>query len=359
MKKSKGIRVALVAGAVALPALAVSAAVRYRREIHEARKRIASGSRIAETPCGPIQYAVAGSGPPVLVVHGAGGGFDQGLEFGRFLVEAGHTVIAISRFGYLGTPLPSDASPQAQADAHACLLDALNLSQVAVLGGSAGAPSSMQFALRYPERCAALVLLVPAAYAPGVSMGQPSVAAEWAIRTMLRSDFSFWAIMKLSPRSMIHTLLATPESDFQAAAPQERDRVTRAMRLILPVSRRAKGLENDSRICSRLDRYELERIVAPTLILTTENDLFRTLPGARYTAERIPNARFVSYPTGGHMWVGREAEVSAVVSRFLENSAGASGQTAGAPAAERRKSLEALGPSVNLIHSTQALEASR
>jgi len=54
-----------------------------------------------------------------------------------------------------------DASPAAQADAHACLLDALNIIKVAVVGVSAGAPSSMQFALRYPERISSLVLIVP------------------------------------------------------------------------------------------------------------------------------------------------------------------------------------------------------
>ena len=75
-------------------------------------------------------------------------------------------MIAVSRFGYLRTPLPEDASAAAQADAHACLLDALNIKRAAVLGTSAGGPSSLQFALRHPGRTAALVLLVPAAYAP-------------------------------------------------------------------------------------------------------------------------------------------------------------------------------------------------
>jgi pimeloyl-ACP methyl ester carboxylesterase len=97
-----------------------------------------------------------------LSVHGAGGGFDQGLELADPLARAGFRVIAVSRFGYLRTPLPPDAS----AAAHACLLDALNIRRVAVLGTSAGGPSSMQFALRHPDRTAALVLLVPAAYAP-------------------------------------------------------------------------------------------------------------------------------------------------------------------------------------------------
>ena len=99
----------------------------YRRDIDRARGRVSTGSQIVQTPCGPIQYAVAGDGPPVLVVHGAGGGYDQSLDFAEPLARSGFRVIAMSRFGYLGTPLPTDASAAAQADAHACLLDALKI----------------------------------------------------------------------------------------------------------------------------------------------------------------------------------------------------------------------------------------
>lgn len=76
----------------------------------------------------------------MLVVHGAGGGFDQGLALGQGLAERGWRVIAASRFGYLGTPLPRDASASAQADAHACLLDALGIERAAVLGAASSAP---------------------------------------------------------------------------------------------------------------------------------------------------------------------------------------------------------------------------
>ena len=321
MKPRRWLRAAVIAAAVlALAGLQVS--TRYRRDISEARRRAAAGSRIAQTPCGPIEYAVAGSGPPVLSIHGAGGGFDQGLELGRSLMEKGHRLIAVSRFGYLGTPMPRDASPEAQADAHACLLEALRLPRVAVLGASAGAPSSVQFCLRHPERCSALVLLVPAAFAPGVTMGQPSAAGVRVIRAMLHSDFSFWAIMKVSPGSMIRTLLATPLADFESAAPEERERVLRVMHRILPVSARAKGLENDARVCSALRRYELERITVPTLVVTTENDGFRTLAGASYTAEHIPGSRFVSYARGGHLLVGHESEVSAMADEWIREAAG-------------------------------------
>ena len=128
---------ATVMGVFALLAvIAGSVYMTYIADVESAHKRVASGSEIAETSCGPIEYAVTGSGPAVLLVHGAGGGFDQSLEFGAVLAQQGFQVIAVSRFGYLRTPLPADGSPQAQADAHACLLDALKVERAAIVGVS-------------------------------------------------------------------------------------------------------------------------------------------------------------------------------------------------------------------------------
>ena len=62
---------------------------------------------------------------PLLAVHGSGCGHDQGIAFASPLARQGIRVIAMSRFGYLRTPTPADASVAAQADAHVCLLDAL------------------------------------------------------------------------------------------------------------------------------------------------------------------------------------------------------------------------------------------
>ena len=141
-------------------------------------------------------------------MHGAGGGFDQGLEFAQPLVQNGFCVVAMSRFGYLRTPLPTDASAAAQADAHACLLDALDIRRAAVVGASAGAPSSMQLALRHPDRTAALVLLVPAAYAPrpgGAPPMQTPPGTQFLFNTALRSDFLFWAAANCDPSDSCHT----------------------------------------------------------------------------------------------------------------------------------------------------------
>jgi hypothetical protein len=38
---------------------------------------------------------------------------------------------------------------------------------------------------------------------------------------------------------------------------------------------------------------------------------------ARYTAAHIPGARFIGYASGGHMWVGRNAELLGEVKGFF------------------------------------------
>jgi 2-hydroxy-6-oxonona-2,4-dienedioate hydrolase len=306
--------------AIAVVAVAVTYVV-YRRDIDRSFERISSGSQIVQTPCGPIEYASFGEGEPVLAVHGAGGGFDQGMDIAKGLAAGGIRVIAMSRFGYLRTPLAADASAAAQADAHTCLLDALGLKRAAIFGISAGAPSSMQFALRHPERCTALVLMVPAAYVPRPG-GAPSLKTppwtELLFDTALRSDFLFWAAIRLAPRTMIGSILATPPEVVEKADADEQARVAQILDHILPVSPRRTGLVNDAAVVPTLPRYELERIQAPTLLISVADDRFGTFDPARYTAVHIPGARFVGYPTGGHMLAGHSKEAMAEIAAFLK-----------------------------------------
>jgi len=294
---------------------------RYHEDIREARQRISTDSQVVQTPCGPIEYAAAGDGAAVLAVHGAGGGYDQVLEFGEALVNSGFRIIAMSRFGYLRTPLPSDASASAQADAHACLLDALGIRRAAVVGVSAGAPSSMQFALRHPDRCSAMVLLVPAVYVPrpgGAPPMETPAGTQFLFDTALKSDFLFWFATRFARRTVIRAILATPPEVVENAGTEEQARVDTVLQHILPVSLRRRGLLNDATVTSSLERYELERIATPALIVSVADDLFGTYEGARYTAEHLPRARFIGYPSGGHLWVGHHQELMSEMAAFLK-----------------------------------------
>ncbi len=213
-------------------------------------------------------YAEAGAGPPLVMVHGTGGGFDQGLEFAALLTKSWR-VIAPSRFGYLRSAFPSYASSENQADAFVDLLDHLAIPHAPIIGGSAGALSAKQFAIRPPDRCRALVAMVPAAYAPGRPPVEPPNAFSLAIiEYALRSDFLFWSATRLNEDAMIAALLATDPALVKGAAPNERARVRSILRHILPVSERANGLINDARLAYNPAPIPIESITAPTLAMS-------------------------------------------------------------------------------------------
>ncbi len=316
-------RIALTIVAAVLAAIAAVAWRSYASDMAAAQARVASGRQQVATPCGQIEYATAGSGTPLLLIHGAGGGFDQSLQFGQRLLHAGVKIVAPSRFGYLRTPAPQDSSAQAQADAHACLLDALAIERVAVLGASAGAPSAMQFCIRHPQRCSALVLLVPAAHSPahaGQTMKVPP-KLQFVAEHILTSDLALWTLTKANPKLLVRTMFATPVEVFDNAGAREQARAIAALESVQPVSQRATGLKIDTQITSTLPRYELERIVAPTLLISLNDDLYGTYENARYTAQEIRGAKHVAYPSGGHVWLGHDEEVWREVARFVTGPA--------------------------------------
>lgn len=302
--------------------LATGLYVRFRRDL-EARYAALAVSDIAVTAAGPIEYAQTGRGPPVLFVHGAGGGFDQGLEIGAEIAAAGFRLIAMSRFGYLRTPMPADASPQAQADAHAALLDALQLERAAIIGGSAGAPSAMQFALRHRERCRALVIVVPLAYAPKGGMKTPRLTplTEKLLMFLVGSDLAYWVALKLVRPLLIRLVLGTDPRLLRHASLEERQRLAGILAHILPIRPRLAGILNDARVSSALPRYALEAIEVPTLVVGLRDDGYGTYAGAAYCAQNIRSAQFLGFDEGGHLWLGHQAELMEAITKFVKSAA--------------------------------------
>lgn len=312
----------LLAATAALLAAAAWLGLAYRRELAAHEARVAAGSRVVDTRCGPIEFAEAGRGPALLVIHGSGGGFDQGLALGAAHAARGWRVIAPSRFGYLRTPMPdgagADASPAAQADHHACLLDALGVRDVALMGVSAGALSALQFAARHPQRTRALVLAVPAVYRPGLV--PPPAWAERAMLALLGADLPFWLAARFAPDLVRRIVLATPPADYAAAGADEQRRADALMAQIQPVHRRARGLAHDTLASARAARVALETIRAPTLVIAARNDGFGLWDAARYTAAQIAGARFVGFDDGGHLMLGHERERVDAVEAFLREA---------------------------------------
>jgi pimeloyl-ACP methyl ester carboxylesterase len=310
--------------AVALAAAAFTVRSRFEHDLALAAARAAQNSEVIHTRCGPIEVQQAGEGLPLLMVHGSGGGHDQGMAWARPLVQQGVRVIAMSRFGYLRTPRPADASPEAQADAHVCLLDALGLPQAAVMGVSAGGASALQLAIRHPQRVGALVLVVPIAYKPGTVAESAQPVSDDKDRLLLRllgSDVLFWSALHLARAPLIRHVLATPPELVAAASADEQARVNDMAERILPVSARAAGLRDDTGLGKRLGPAALEAVRAPTLVVSARDDGFGTYAAAQYTASRIPGARFLGFDDGGHLLVGHDAEVRAQILALLHAAA--------------------------------------
>jgi pimeloyl-ACP methyl ester carboxylesterase len=301
----------LIAGAVLLGAFTVA---RYRRDMRAARERVISGgSQVVETDCGPIEYATRGEGPPVLAIHGAGGGYDQGLLLADMALADGFQVIAPSRFGYLGTPLRADNSPAAQADAHACLLDALDIDRVTVVGLSAGGPSALQFALRYPDRTAALVMVSAVSPLPSL----PESRSDAIITSIYGTDFGYWLMTTAGRKQLVWVLGVTPE--VQAALSPEDDAIIdAALEGMLPVSPRRDGIYEDMAADKYLTTgFPLEQISAPTLVTHAIDDMLVEYAYGEYTAEQIPGAQLLTLESGGHMSAGQQEKLEAEVSAFL------------------------------------------
>jgi pimeloyl-ACP methyl ester carboxylesterase len=196
----------LVAGlATGVAISAYSVYRRYRRDMNAARARLATVERhVIATPWGAVEYAELGSGAQVLVVHGIFDNCVGGLLSVRDRC-ADRRVIAPSRFGYLGSSIPVDATPEHQADAFVTLLDALHIDQIDVIGESAGMTAALQLALRHPERVKHLAVLV------GNLPGSPTAVVQPSAAKLFNRQLPLWALRTVAPSMMIRVVAGVPK----------------------------------------------------------------------------------------------------------------------------------------------------
>jgi 2-hydroxy-6-oxonona-2,4-dienedioate hydrolase len=303
----------------------------YARDLQTTRSRLVAGSRVVQTSHGPVEYASLGEGPPVLVLHGAAGGYDHGLFIARAYGGEGLRWISPSRFGYLRSPLPTDASTAAQADALAELLDALGVDRIAILGMSGGVPPALQFALRHPGRTSALALLSSAPYAPLTAAEQQLPVPIWVYQALFSSDFPYWLLQRVAPTSLDAVFDVTPALRAALTA-DEAAAVDGLVAAFQPVTGRVAGLNNEGAAVDPRARYPLAEIGVPTLVVHARDDGINPFRFGEYTAQHIPGARFVPLESGGHLLLGHWPEIRLTTSAFLRRHGGAAGTGAASAA---------------------------
>jgi pimeloyl-ACP methyl ester carboxylesterase len=293
---------------------------RYLREIHTAHRRLDSlGSQVIETAYGAIEYAQVGEGYPVLVVHGAMGGFDQGLWIARSFSIPNCRFICISRCGYLRSPVPPGANLDTQVDIFAGLLDTLGIPKAAVFGVSAGSTAAIRFVARHPERASALVLIGPDV--PGEMMLK--MPPRFVFDKLLRSDFAYWILITFFGKWVQNTVGLAPR-DY-ALTHEQAAMIKKFQKADLPVSRRMDGIvfetytteaEYKAQVTAA-SAYPLNKIQTPTLVINALDDPLSFAANVRAMAEQMPNARLYVLPDGGHFLFGHTDEANAEIARFL------------------------------------------
>lgn len=280
-------------------------------------RSLVEGSQVATTARGQVEYATMGTGLPVLMFHGTPGGYDQVLASHQADPEAlrGQRTIAVSRPGYLRTPLSSGATFEAQADLFAALLDELGIEQVVAFAGSGGGYVGIQFALRHPQRTQALIL-----YAPSIDPEHFSEdeAPDRGFLPTLRTDVLIW----LARGPLLSVLAPTIVDGFNADDPGQREIFGAFVASGAPARARADGILNDlrQRDDPGIAEWPLEEIRIPTLILHGNADENSSYASSVRIAGQIPDADLVTFEGGGHFInVTRADEVRTHIQRFLES----------------------------------------
>ena len=279
---------------------------------------------LIKTRQGGIEVAVSGTGPAILLLHGAMGGYDQGLILGRAAVGwTGFQLIAISRPGYLGSPLTLGCTPREQAELCTDVLDALGIRLAAVMAISAGGQCALQFASRHTKRCWGLVMVSACSAQLGARL-----QVMFHMMKLMTHMPGLVAVTRSNARMDPNGSVAHAISNRDLRARTVRDPIAGPLLQALNLSttdrmqQRIAGTQNDISQSRRCFHYPLEQIRVPTLIVHGTEDEIVPFAQAAALANRIPGSDLLAIPRGEHLSLfTHRQEISSHVTGFLNTHA--------------------------------------
>jgi 3-oxoadipate enol-lactonase len=260
-----------------------------------------SGVLVTDAPLAHLRWApVAGAParPPVLLLHGIGGGRqawgDAGSATGAALAGAGHLTLAADLPGYGLSPtiVPFDLAGLARCVL--ALIDQVGAGPVVLVGHSMGGMVAQEVAALAPDRLAGLVL---ASTSP--AFGKPG--GDWQ-RDFLQSRFApldaGLGMAGLAAQLVPAMVAPGVAVGFSAGTAPPVLAAAQAMMAGVPEATYRRAV---AALVSFDRRANLPHIAVPTRVITGEHD--RTAPPevSRRMAERIPGAVCTVVPAAGHL----------------------------------------------------------
>jgi pimeloyl-ACP methyl ester carboxylesterase len=266
-----------------------------------------------ETEAGSYSALEAGTGPPILMLHGLGGNKASFLPTVAALAPSFRTIaVDLLGFGDSDKPLGASYGPEFQARGIGKLLDALGLERAHFIGHSMGGRVALELGLREPSRTIGLVLMTP--------------AMAW-LRERRWAPFLRWVrpelgLLQVAPRPIVEAFVkwAVPGAGTSLgdSAIDEFVRVytTARGRAALYAAARHVYLDEphgDNGFWTRL------RDLAPeSLFIWGTNDRLVPIGYARHVERALPAARHVELDCGHLPQFERPRETHAAISNFLK-----------------------------------------
>lgn len=284
----------------------------YFHDMQISNRTANNGAKLIKTPIGTLEYYSYGTGKPILISHGAGGGFDQGILISKIL-GPGYRFIIPSRFGYLHSKASQPVTTRLQAEAYSYILKDAGVSKATVVAFSAGGKSGLSFASHYPDMCENLVMI--SAISVPIENSKDDKFKTIAFNFLFKSDFVYWSVMNMF-RTQILELYGLSKEDQQRLTVQDKKMVDDLLYTTMPASLREQGVVNDQKIAIPTTR-EVEAIKVPTLIFHVKQDPLISFRNAEYTNLHISGSKLIALNKGGHFVMGHHREIADEVKAFL------------------------------------------
>jgi len=233
-----------------------------------------------------LAYEIAGDGPWFVMLHGHlldKGQWDN--EFAEF--QADYRVVRFDARGFGQSSQPGQ--PFAYYEDLRGLMDALSIERAVLMGCSGGGATIIDFALAYPDRVLALVLVGSGLGGYPLPQEPPPLALELR-EAFNRGDLD--AAVELALRMWTDGQGRAPEQVNAAA----RERTGAMHRHLFSRPR----VEPEARVLEPAAAGRLVELLAPTLVTVGANDLSFIHEIANLIAAQVPNARKVAIPDAGH-----------------------------------------------------------
>lgn len=266
--------------------------------------------------CGPLAYRHQGEGLPLLLIHGWRGSSRYWHDTQTRLADI-RAVYALDLPGHGETP-PRQAPTSTESLARLVIdfADRRGLARFDLNGHSLGAAVAVQVAARWPERVSRLVL---------TSLGTARSALErWLLtqtHQQMQQALQWWRPWLVMGRPLVG--LGQPLLDWLGSQPAlyralagafvhrlpEDDELTRMGVLEFLRADPLTALEGAISAGSPSLWQSLERVTAPTLLLSADQDPIMPDSGALSLARRLANCRLVRLTDCGHIPMVEQPEV--------------------------------------------------